>query len=120
MKQVFFRLKRGGAFLIALAALVPSMPAAAAQDSARNPFTVPHKYTSAVQMLHLKGIVRTENYSGAIVQVGEGENVAVFRTGQRIRLDLDDRVYEFTVAVIKEKSVEFKSGEGRIYEVAIR
>jgi len=98
----------------------PVRPAHGAEPLARSPFAIPYNVTGAVQMLGLKGVIRTDRYSGIIVQVGESENLSVFRVGNRIRLDLEERVYEFTVAAIKEKSAVFKGSDGKNYEVTIR
>ena len=107
-------------FLIGMLMFVEPGLAEAAGGGERNPFAVPHNHAGAARMLGLKGIVRTDQYSGAIVQVGDGDTVSVFRVGNRVRLELDDHVYEFSVAAIKEKSVVFKSREGNNYEVVIR
>ncbi len=110
------------ALLFLFAAFISVAPgqAGAAGEGGRNPFSVPHNHAGAVRMLALKGVVRTEHFKGAIVQVGDGDNVSVFRVGDRVRLELDDHVYEFSVAAIKEKSVVFKSRDGNRYEVVIR
>lgn len=86
----------------------------------RSPFGVPQRYTSAVQSLVLRGVVRTDQYSGAIVQVAEAENLVVLKVGSRLKLDIDDQRYEFRLTEIKEKSVVFKGRDDRNYEVPIQ
>ncbi|OPY70704.1 MAG: hypothetical protein A4E57_00321 [Syntrophorhabdaceae bacterium PtaU1.Bin034] len=109
--------------VILVAATVPVAPCPsshAAETLARNPFTVPRNIVGAIQMLHLKGVICTDRYSGIILQVGEDENPKVFRVGNRISLDLEDVVYEFTVTAIKEKSAVFTGRDGKAYEVLIQ
>ncbi len=122
MRQMINGPGRARALLFLFVALMfaGAGPAGAAGEGGRNPFSVPHNHAGAVRMLALKGIVRTEHFNGAIVQVGDGDNVSVFRVGSRVRLELDEHVYEFSVAAIKEKSVMFKSRDGNRYEVVIR
>jgi hypothetical protein len=86
----------------------------------RSPFAVPPKYTSAVQSLVVKGVVRTAQFDGAIVQVADLDQPVVLRVGSRFKLDIDDQRYEFRVAQIKEKSVVFKGNNDKNYEVQVQ
>lgn len=98
----------------------PTGAGAGSAGLSRSPFAVPRKYVSALQSLSLLGVVRTSRYSGAIVQVGDAEQPAIFREGVRFKLDMDDQRYEFLVAEIKEKSVVLKGKDEKKYEVSIR
>ncbi len=99
---------------------LPSSSVAVPNLGGRSPFGVPQRYTSAVQSLVLRGVVRTDQYSGAIVQVAEAENLVVLKVGSRLKLDIDDQRYEFRLTEIKEKSVVFKGRDDRNYEVPIQ
>ncbi len=99
----------------------PALPSSTMPNlGGRSPFAVPHRYTNAVQSLVLRGVVRTAQYSGAILQVGEYDQPVVLRVGSRFKLDLDDQRYEFRLSEIKEKSVVLKGKDDKSYEVPIQ
>lgn len=95
-------------------------------QEARNPFSEPerrinpYQYGKAIRMVTLKGIVRTENFHGCLVRVGDMESLVVLKPDEFITLEHEGLRHMFSVSAIKEKSVVFEDKEGQTYEVLIR
>lgn len=84
----------------------------------------PYNYAGAIHTVTLKGILRTEKVSRAIVQAGEDTATAAYGSGDKIfvffPLSRSGLIHEFTLSNIDEKSVWFKGRNNRSYEVTIR
>jgi hypothetical protein len=95
-------------------------------DELRDPFSppglqvIPRDYPSAIGMVNLKGIVRTETFEGCLVEIGGTGTEFVLMAGRQFSVPYDGLPHQFAVSGIREKSVVFSDNEGGTYEVEIR
>jgi len=112
-------------YFLALLLLLPGVKTPKASEP-RHPFDLPkerkinYDYNHAIRLVKLKGIIRTEKYSGCLIQVGDANTITVLKPGERISLDQEEAPHLFTVSEIREKSVVFISGANQTYEVPIQ
>lgn len=112
--------------LFTVLALLLAVPAGALADSDRDPFETtaetrnPYRYSQAVALLTIRGIVRTETDRRAIVALPDVPEPAVLKEGDEISIRYQDISHRFTVTRIDVRNIRFRAGSGVAYEVRIR
>ncbi|MCK5165031.1 MAG: hypothetical protein KAQ72_14995, partial [Desulfobacula sp.] len=92
----------------------------------RSPFDEPvrtrnlYDYTQAKKQCIITGIITTQKKGTAILKLNNSEIASVYSVNDRISLEHNGIVHEFTLIEIKNKSIVLKGKNSRTYEVELR
>jgi hypothetical protein len=106
--------------------LMLSAPAGARADGDRDPFetsvetTNPYRYRQAVELLTVKGIIRTESDRRIIMATPDLPGLAVLKEGDEIAVRYQGISHRFTVIRINARDVRFHARSGTAHEVRIQ
>ena len=121
------RRPRAALMLLTLLSLAAAPTAAGTEEAKRSPFQAPPRqsaeaprdFARAIRQVTLRGVVDTEDFSRALVQLGPEADFTVFAPGDRISLDFTGVPHGFTVERIGFRSVVFKDAGGERHEVVL-
>jgi len=111
---------------IFLGAVIWVLSAGTVLGESRSPFLQPparvnpYNYEKAIRKVTLKGILRTERTSRAIVKADGQDVMAVYGLGDKLRLIRNGLLHEFVLSRIEEKIVWFMGRNNQSYEVVIK
>jgi hypothetical protein len=80
----------------------------------------PYNYEKAIDRVTLKGILRTERVSRAIIKTEEDGIASAYGSGETIHVDRNGLVHKFILADITKKSIQCKGKNNVTYEVTIK
>ena len=102
------------------------LSAAKVLGAERSPFVEPrsrvnpYNYEKAIDRVTLKGILRTERVSRAIIKTEAGGIASAYGPGETIHVDRNGLAHKFVLTDIAKKSIRCKDKNNVTYEVTIK